>query len=197
LRFPGQYFDAETGLHYNMFRDFNPQTGRYIESDPIGLDGGLNTYGYVGGNPLSRIDPKGTNAVAGAIEGAEAGGAVGGLPGAVVGGVAGAVAGAVAGDALSDVISDVIDKCKDDKPDKCEKAKNDARSRYLKLINKRLPHYLSGGTNGSDASHYRSIKELQAGLKDALRRVAFHCNPLPPEYTEWERVANLDIPILY
>jgi RHS repeat-associated protein len=59
LRFPGQYFDAETGLHYNMFRDFNPQTGRYIESDPVGLDGGLNTYGYVGGNPVSRVDPNG------------------------------------------------------------------------------------------------------------------------------------------
>jgi RHS repeat-associated protein len=59
LRFPGQYYDAETGLHYNYFRDYDPQTGRYIESDPIGLSGGVNTYGYVKGNPANYTDPLG------------------------------------------------------------------------------------------------------------------------------------------
>ncbi|HBP6366519.1 TPA: RHS repeat protein, partial [Pseudomonas aeruginosa] len=59
LRFPGQYYDAESGLHYNYFRDYDPETGRYVESDPIGLVGGLNTYGYVEGNPLGLSDPLG------------------------------------------------------------------------------------------------------------------------------------------
>lgn len=59
LRFPGQLFDKESSLHYNWRRDFDPWTGRYVQSDPIGLNGGINTFGYVGGSPLIWSDASG------------------------------------------------------------------------------------------------------------------------------------------
>jgi RHS repeat-associated protein len=63
LRFPGQYADKETNLGYNYFRNYDPTIGRFGESDPLGLLGGLNTYAYVDNNALSFIDPSGLEAV--------------------------------------------------------------------------------------------------------------------------------------
>ncbi|QOY94465.1 DUF2235 domain-containing protein [Massilia sp. UMI-21] len=59
LRLPGQYFDTETGLHYNDRRYYDPELGRYLTPDPIGLHGGVNSYAYVDGNPLKYVDPSG------------------------------------------------------------------------------------------------------------------------------------------
>ena len=59
LRLPGQYFDKETNLHYNYFRDYDPAIGRYPQLDPIGLEGGPNSYACVSSNPLSRVDEHG------------------------------------------------------------------------------------------------------------------------------------------
>jgi RHS repeat-associated protein len=88
LRLPGQRYDAETALHYNYYRDYDSSLGRYAESDPIGLAGGLNTYAYVTGYPLAYSDERG---LAGAMAlcsvgplGCAAGGLISVLGGALV-----------------------------------------------------------------------------------------------------------------
>jgi RHS repeat-associated protein len=63
LRFPGQYFDEETGLHYNWHRYYDPTIGRYLRADPIGLDAGINLFLYVRNNPVNWIDPWGLDAM--------------------------------------------------------------------------------------------------------------------------------------
>jgi RHS repeat-associated protein len=62
LRYPGQYFDAETGQHYNYQRDYEPPIGRYLQSDPMGLEGGISTYAYAHSSPSRFSDPLGLTA---------------------------------------------------------------------------------------------------------------------------------------
>ena len=59
LRFPGQYYDKDSGQFYNHNRYYNPELGRYMEPDPIGLEGGLNMFAYAGSNPVMNVDPSG------------------------------------------------------------------------------------------------------------------------------------------
>jgi RHS repeat-associated protein len=59
LRFPGQWFQSESGLHQNWMRDYDPTTGRYLQADPLGLVDGASVYGYALGNPGRWVDPRG------------------------------------------------------------------------------------------------------------------------------------------
>lgn len=80
LRLPGQYFDAETGLHYNFFRTYDPATGRYLREDPLGLEAGVNPYGYAFASPLVFMDATGELAF---LATGVAGGLIGGITGAL------------------------------------------------------------------------------------------------------------------
>ena len=119
LRFPGQVFDGQVGLHLNGFRDYDPATGRYVESDPIGLAGGsYSTYAYVVGNPLSYVDGTGTGPIGSAI-GGQIGGWIGGIAGAEVGPLdpLAVAIGRAAGSAIGSAIED---SCKDKKCPPCK-----------------------------------------------------------------------------
>ena len=149
LRFPGQYYDVETGLSYNGGRDYDPATGRYIESDPIGLNGeSYSTYGYVRGNPLSYIDPTGE------------------IP------LPDWVNTWIHRPPLSKEACDALRKGINEKTIKLE----DELSRYNPILDAQGGFPMAYGTGVTKPrGHYNEIRDLQRGLKKDIENYNKHC----------------------
>ena len=174
-------------------RDYDPATGRYVESDPIGLDRGLNTYAYANANSLRFVDPYGLQSIAQCANPVNA-------PACAAAGIALGGRAKQAAD-LARIVADIAVLAANlpDDPDcndQCKSAKTEAGAAFTILM-ARLPTYLSGGTRGPDAGHLKAIEQAQTRLQSALERVRRHCSPLPLEYPAWEQAANLTIPKLF
>jgi RHS repeat-associated protein len=199
LRLGGwQQYEQETGLFQNTNRDLDPALGRYVQSDPIGLAAGPNTYAYVGGSPLSKVDPYGLfegnigdylkPAVSACVRASTI---------VVASTVALAVGiGSYSGDAGNACSDDVLDKNDTCNPEKCEQWKRIAQRQFDELTRRSIPQYMWNSRNGSaDLGHYNAILELKEALKDSLRRVAKYCNPLPSDYARWKQIADEPFPM--
>ena len=166
LRYPGQYYDQETGLHYNWHRSYDAGRGRYTQADPIGLDGGWNRFGYGEQNPLSFTDPRGQNTIAGGVA---IGGSVGGPLGAIAGGIIGA--GAMI---LIDKLCTPDDPCKA-LEESISKTAEELRDRYFEMLgdNSRdlfntARYVRRSKRGGSYLGHQNAFRELQVHLRTLI-----------------------------
>ena len=186
LRFPGQYFDSEIGLHYNQQRYVDPSLGRFITSDRIGLTGGANTYGYALQNPINYYDPNGETATT--AQGVVIGGAVAGPPGAVVGGVIGTAIGIWLGYELfwdnDDSSSDDAEDCppgEDDEPD-CSMASS------FQLVRAGIthPHEFKRDYVGGRVSRYDICACKDGSIKIAGRGQCGKSGPKIDTWASWK-----------
>lgn len=200
LRFPGQYRDAESGLHYNHYRDgYDPSTGRYTQSDPIGLTGGINTYAYAGSSTLMFTDPSG-------LLFDETGQYLRTCVQTTVQTTVSVAVRVIGGVGLLLTPNNNLSQCQDSDPppdlqcadsdDRCRLAINEAKRAYDELRNRSIPQYMYASRHGeADQGHHNAIQQGQQWLRNAIKKVRRWCKTLPPEISEWERAAGQDFPV--
>jgi RHS repeat-associated protein len=171
LRYPGQYFDKESGLSYNYFRSYSADTGRYTQADPIDLQGGWNKYSYVSGNPLMYSDPKGLLGIpfpaptAPAFTSACLANPA--LCGPVLAGAGGYAVGTLIYPLIARPLSRAIDYCMNSEPRDCSKEWREARATCVELIEeqyaqdagRRKKRPIKGVTGG-----YTDLEQCARGL---------------------------------
>jgi RHS repeat-associated protein len=186
LRYPGQYYDAETGLNYNYFRDYDPAIGRYAESDPIGLAGGVNTYSYVLGDPIGSIDPQGQ--LSGSLAKALARGvlvdAAGGGPLDPVGDVCAIVVGVavladeIAKEANRQEVHRICDETPPPNLNPCELARwKLTKALRCQRVRTEMSNKWFGGTY--EPGHDQQMTQLQREIDNLRRIVDRECGPCP------------------
>jgi len=186
LRFPGQYYDVEAALSYNISRDYEPATGRYIESDPLGLQAGPSSYGYVHSNPGSWTDPDGQLDTSGplgqALKRAAVVDAAGGGPEDPVGDAlaigigAYTLADAIARDANQREVHRVCDEPPPPGLNECDRAKwKLTKALQCKLVRQGMADKWFGGT--FDAGHAQRMAELDNEIANLRRLVDRVCKP--------------------
>jgi RHS repeat-associated protein len=204
LRYPGQYYDGIEQIYYNYYRDYDSRTGRYLQSDPIGLRGGVSTYSYVDGGPLGAVDPFGLfldSARAACLQNPAVCAEVVATPGrsgavsAVSAAGAAGARGLLGGDTPSDE-----DVCPDD--DNCAKilkriwrlineinrrtdeSYEDKCNQYLYAYSAPNPNLGKGCTSTYWLGHLELITNLKVGLqKEIVKAISEGC-PLPWEAFE-------------
>jgi len=187
LRYPGQYFDEESNLNYNYQRSYQAAQGRYTQGDPIGLDGGLNRFGYEGGNSLSFSDPDGL-AAAGAMYGGYVGSMAGGRFGPV-----GASFGRAAGAAIGSAIEDICE------PESlCEKKRKEIEEWIVAMEKKYLELRLDrndlfgGPSTGTWEGHISRYNGMKIRLRKLIdEAVSMRCSVPPKAYELLARPAPL------
>jgi RHS repeat-associated protein len=178
LRYPGQYFDKEDNLAYNYFRDYDPALGRYVQSDPIGIMGGVNTYAYVVSNPVNFSDPLGLQAQA--------------LVPLVIGGGALILSTPQGRNALSSALSTTINAIKQVcTPEDCESLYLDidrrvnALQRRYRQIRENRGNLPTTGPN-SVSGHQEKFRNRQSELRERLNQAnARGCTAYRMDAWEW------------
>lgn len=204
LRFPGQYFDAETGLSYNVNRDYDSSTGRYIESDPTGLESGISTYEYVNGSPLLssdslglQDDPVSNNTVtaycakygaaacAEAMGATQATGSAGSNVGAAVGGAALGAAAMGASDSQTSDCPDCaaliaqINAHVELMEETYDDMLADEHNLYTRAFNTKLPG--DEASWGTWVGHVTRYEGLQKGLQNMIKQAEAKGCTVPPK----------------